>query len=595
MLAGAVGDALGWPYERPSHDLPAGHRDAAGFFGWRRTTDRFRPFTEEVAPGEYSDDTQLTIAVARARLAAGPEWAAWLERVELPFLSCYESGAGATVKRACRSWASGRPPWAAAPKDRARYFAGGANGVAMRVAPHAIAHHAEDGFAELARDVVRDGATTHGHPRALVGALVQAYALWSSLRRPAPLGYGWLVDTVLDGSSEWGAPVWQGLPEPWAEQADRELPGGYGEAWRATVAETEEFLRAARKELAEGAAGAPAPFLARSGLTARDSRGSGTLCAVAAAYLAARSASAPDRALRIPVRMRGADTDTLAAMTGTLLGAGLGQEWLGALGRTVQDSVLLARLAEELAAGPSGEPGGAVPPPEAPVSPADFAERLAGCGAGDSVRLPDGRTAEVLSTAPERGGAWQAVCTRVRTADGQSLRFRHSLRKAPAAPAGRSGGPPAAELRGAHLPVRSLGRVAAVLEELFGLYPAQRGGSWAAYGGLILTEAPPPAEEAPGRQEDRPEGSSPRAVAGDGRKDERPAEAPLRAVAGDGREPAQLRLSTADGSAALDRARASAWSEAVEETADGFIVRADPWLNVHVSCPARPRRRTSRS
>src|SRR5690606_31663796 len=153
LLAGAVGDALGWPYERPSHDLPAGHRDAAGFFGWRRTTDRFRPFTEEVAPGEYSDDTQLTIAVARARLAAGPEWAAWLERVELPFLSCYESGAGATVKRACRSWASGRPPWAAAPKDRARYFAGGANGVAMRVAPHAIAHHAEDGFAELARDV----------------------------------------------------------------------------------------------------------------------------------------------------------------------------------------------------------------------------------------------------------------------------------------------------------------------------------------------------------------------------------------------------------------------------------------------------------
>src|SRR5690606_10835608 len=230
-----------------------------------------------------------------------------------------------------------------------------------------------------------------------------------------------------------------------------------------------------------------------------------------------------------------------------------------------------------------------------PVSPADFAERLAGCGAGDSVRLPDGRTAEVLSTAPERGGAWQAVCTRVRTADGQSLRFRHSPRKAPAAPAGRSGGPPAAELRGAHLPVRSLGRVAAVLEELFGLYPAQRGGSWAAYGGLILTEAPPPAEEAPGRQEDRPEGSSPRAVAGDGRKDERPAEAPLRAVAGDGREPTQLRLSTADGSAALDRARASAWSEAVEETADGFIVRADPWLTVHGPCPPRPRRRTSRS
>src|SRR5690606_40889478 len=135
----------------------------------------------------------------------------------------------------------------------------------MRVAPHAIAHHAEDGFAELARDVVRDGATTHGHPRALVGALVQAYALWSSLRRPAPLGYGWLVDTVLDGSSEWGAPVWQGLPEPWAEQADRELPGGYGEAWRAAVAETGGFLRSARQGLRAGAGGRPGAVPRRSG------------------------------------------------------------------------------------------------------------------------------------------------------------------------------------------------------------------------------------------------------------------------------------------------------------------------------------------
>lgn len=38
---------------------------------------------EEVAAGEYSDDTQMAIAVVRARLREGGQWPRWLERVEL--------------------------------------------------------------------------------------------------------------------------------------------------------------------------------------------------------------------------------------------------------------------------------------------------------------------------------------------------------------------------------------------------------------------------------------------------------------------------------------------------------------------------------
>ncbi|WP_443072461.1 ADP-ribosylglycohydrolase family protein [Streptomyces sp. RPT161] len=70
--------------------------------------------------------------------------------------------------------------WGKRADDQEKCFSTEANGAAMRVAPHVIVHH-EGSFGDLATDVVRDATTTHGHPRALLGALVHAYALWTIL------------------------------------------------------------------------------------------------------------------------------------------------------------------------------------------------------------------------------------------------------------------------------------------------------------------------------------------------------------------------------------------------------------------------------
>ena len=74
LLALAAGDALGWPQEFPRNVCSKIHSKSAHveFEAWtRRSGGRFRPFEEVIHAGDYSDDTQLTLAVARCRTNHG--------------------------------------------------------------------------------------------------------------------------------------------------------------------------------------------------------------------------------------------------------------------------------------------------------------------------------------------------------------------------------------------------------------------------------------------------------------------------------------------------------------------------------------------
>ena len=503
LLAAAVGDAMGWPHERRDRTRTLGKVDTSGgFFAWDRFAgSRQQRVLERVNAGDYSDDTQMTIAVARARLTAGPQWQKWLEQVEWPFLLDYERGAGASVKAACRAWARDRAPWDGPAAAVARYFATGANGAAMRVAPHVMVHHQNLRFDELATDVVRDAATTHGHPRALLGAVMHAYALWVSLRESAPLPYGWLVNTLLADAEHWQQPFWRALPEAWQDSAASHFEGRFDQAWLAVVTEVEELLSAAQKELKEGAVSAPSVFLTRQGLTAKDTCGSGTLCAVAAAYLATRSASSPDLALATAARLDGADTDTLASMTGALLGAALGTEWLGVYGRTVQDRSLLVNLAENLIAAPEKARQKSPTHEQASKARILFAEQLSRtAGIPRTLRLPDLRSAHVSPASGSAAKQWLVASTD----DGQTLYLRRPDTPQPALfdvaspqkliQAEQPRTPqPTAQLQGAYLQVDDIDQVRRVLSFFFGLTPDRHGPTWASYGQLVLTQERPTA------------------------------------------------------------------------------------------------------
>jgi ADP-ribosylglycohydrolase/catechol 2,3-dioxygenase-like lactoylglutathione lyase family enzyme len=345
-LATAAGDALGWPQEDRSRriDAPRPVEPRLDFVEWRRRDGgRYAAHDEVIGAGEYSDDTQLVLAVARA-LRAGDQWWERLTSVELPFWLFYERGGGAATKRAARSWANGKAPWD--DERRADYFGAGGNGVAMRVLPHVLRSRGDD-FAQTASAVVKDGITTHGHPVALVGAVVYAHALWLALRRDGVLDYGALIAQMKVAVETW-SPLPADLPADWLAAANADTGGDYLARWKQTVAAMVELLEVADAALKQGALSVDRETLDQLGAFEKRVSGAGTVSAASAIFLASRYASRPAQGLVAAAFAHGADTDTLAAMSGGLLGAINGRDWLDGIAKRVQDYDHLLRTARAL-------------------------------------------------------------------------------------------------------------------------------------------------------------------------------------------------------------------------------------------------------
>ena len=79
-------------------------------------------------------------------------------------------------------------------------------------------------------------------------------------------------------------------------------------------------------------------------------KGSGTVSAAAAIYLAARYAAQPVQGVLRAAFALGSDTDTIAAMTGGLVGALGGADLLPPEWAGVQDSEYLRQIANQVAA-----------------------------------------------------------------------------------------------------------------------------------------------------------------------------------------------------------------------------------------------------
>lgn len=221
----------------------------------------------------------------------------------------------------------------------------------MRVLPHALFLAGEETADSLMHDVVLDGSATHGHPRALVGATVYACAAWLLARRRSTLRFGELLDTLIEDASMWG-----GLPTSnrhegtWSSVAD-ETMGGYEPIWNQAVQEMRLLLDKARKGIRAGALADDHSVLKDLGCFGQN-KGAGTVSAAAAAYLAARHAAQPVQGILSAAFEEGADTDTLAAMTGGLMGCLAGVEWIPGAWLEVQDAEYLRSTAYQIALGP---------------------------------------------------------------------------------------------------------------------------------------------------------------------------------------------------------------------------------------------------
>jgi ADP-ribosylglycohydrolase/catechol 2,3-dioxygenase-like lactoylglutathione lyase family enzyme len=351
MLAAAIGDALGWPVENRSGRVGgvARIKPRLELVDWvRREGGGYAPHEVEVGAGSYSDDTQLTLAAGRSRLRGAAWWEHWTD-CELPLWLLYERGGGGASKRAAQAWNRGRAPWSEDQKaaDRDRYFSAGGNGVAMRIMPHVLLG-ATGEFESIASHILADGVCTHGHPRALVGALAYGYALWLALKQELPLVFGELVERTIDGEDQWGA-IPEILPQisDWRRQIGT-LRGQFENAWDETRDEMHGLLTLCRDSLGQGSLAVDRKALEELGAFDKKVNGAGTIAAAASVYLASRYASQPGQGLTAAAFAKGADTDTIAAMTGGLLGAIDHDAWLASLSTHLQDAAYIEEIAAVL-------------------------------------------------------------------------------------------------------------------------------------------------------------------------------------------------------------------------------------------------------
>lgn len=480
LVAGAVADALGWPNEPNSARV--GSRaplPTDAFQGWVRFSGtRWMPYEEPIGPGQYSDDTQLTVCVARAHLA-GSAWLDRLRDVEIPAWLAYERGGGRAVKSSARAWAAGRSPWdrttKAGHKVAETYFRSGANGVAMRVFPHVVVAQS---FQDAHAACIADGRLTHGHTRAFVGAAVHAYASWHALNWDGALDYGGLMEAVKDGHSEWGRPPEALEDDPgWTEEFERFHKCAPTDAWLETCDEVRELIKVGLAGLSEGSLVDERDVLGRLGCLDPTTRGSGIATAVGALFLASRFAAEPLTAVRVSCSMVDADTDTLGSMVGQLVGAVHGVGFLGSLGEEVQDAMFLKELANALVMDDAQSPGATHRVSQSAVS--RWLDGLSSVGKKEHEFL-DGRWATVVSSRElvSRSPTVLARVWTVQTKDGQTL-FPLAVRRIEAdeTPARQTSllVEPAASIQrlGFRRYVRDLRRSRAFYEQVLGLPPTR--------------------------------------------------------------------------------------------------------------------------
>ena len=208
LLALAAGDALGWPRSFRTTGVAS---PRARLHMWSSNVGYgVAAAASNLFRGDHQRwrlQRRYAADAGDCALPNGPRHRWWkaFTRVELPMWTVYERGGGGATKAARRSLGQTPAPWRSNKEARTRqYFEAGGNGVAMRVLPHALFYSQQDGPTKLLHDVVLDGTATHGHPRALLGATAYAYAAWSLVRRTTTLGFGELLDTLIDEVPEWG-------------------------------------------------------------------------------------------------------------------------------------------------------------------------------------------------------------------------------------------------------------------------------------------------------------------------------------------------------------------------------------------------------
>ncbi|MBJ6616370.1 ADP-ribosylglycohydrolase family protein [Streptomyces sp. I4(2020)] len=312
----------------PWADLPIDAWPLQRTVDWKRRVGGRQGALATLPAGTYSDDTQLRLATCRAM---EPKQGFDLEvftKVELPVWLSYSLGAGRASKRAAANLARGGQ-WLA--NSYSGWTEAGGNGVVIRVQPHAW-EGARSGRSpyDIMLEVLKNGLSTHGHPRALASACVHADLLLQVLRRERnsvslrdihyAVEHASRVPELLEKDPElsrYTIPAW--------EEAASEA---FSDSWHRVIKEMAQRVDQLA-ELFEASDGLEdeqkvdryLTLLRSWGLFEDEQRGSGTGTLFAALALLFLFPGEPSKGIRVACGVINSDTDSIATVYGGIAGA----------------------------------------------------------------------------------------------------------------------------------------------------------------------------------------------------------------------------------------------------------------------------------
>ncbi|MEW6376635.1 MAG: ADP-ribosylglycohydrolase family protein [Thermodesulfobacteriota bacterium] len=320
----AVGDALGWPTEFGRYPREVekrfGRRYLENYVPWQKVVGgKFWGYREIIKGGEYSDDTQLSLAVYRCIDELGDFDPNEFAYFELPLWLHYERGGGKTIKTAARKLNQTTKDWTNNFyfTKEISYRAAGANGAAMRVLPIALVNFNNE--KRLYRDAFINSIITHGHPRAILGSVIFASAVNFLLKEAKITNktfLDYLCETVNSFSNSFKG---DDLIQKWVYEWDKDPLNGmkFKDVFQKTRNEAIEYLQ----EINEKINLDDEEYYKITGALSEAYKGSGISTVLVAIYLFIKYIENPQKGILRAVNMLGSDTDTIAVFLGGLFGA----------------------------------------------------------------------------------------------------------------------------------------------------------------------------------------------------------------------------------------------------------------------------------
>lgn len=343
----AIGDALGWmtEFERNQDSLMKRFDTdyINEFYDWEKYVGgRFYSYLDKLKAGSYSDDTQLLLSVARSIKKDGIVDQEYFAKKELPNWLLYSRGAGRTIKNAARKIKRKSVKWNSnfftfkARKTTIDYRESGANGAAMRVLPIALANHGRPD--KIIEEIFRNSIITHGHPRAILGAMLYGYAV-NSIIDMNPDEFNWeeyLIQLGLDFPTKFELAFIDNVEiQEWLYEWNRPTDESFESLYLDTIKETQNLLRYIYKSIKKDLS--ILETLTKIGCFDPATKGSGVATVVAGIYLSLKLHNKPLDAILEAVNALGSDTDSIAAFIGGLVGALHGENIIPDKWQTVQD------------------------------------------------------------------------------------------------------------------------------------------------------------------------------------------------------------------------------------------------------------------